>query len=270
MSFVTNVQNLATRVATEFKALRNLVNGNAADLSGLNTTVKTNLVAAINEVNSKPSGTGGASINDAATSTTTVWSSNKTDSEIGARVATVVNAAPTTLDTLDELAAALGDDPNFATTTATALGNRVRFDAAQTLTAPQQTQARTNIGAGTSSLAIGTTGTTAAAGNDSRLSDARAPLGHSASHATGGTDPVTPAAIGAAAASHSHTATNISDSTAVGRSVLTAVDAAAARTAIGAGVSNVVIGTTAGTAADAAAVGDTTADFVATFNAGLL
>jgi hypothetical protein len=33
---------------------------------------------------------------------------------------------------------------------------------------------------------------------DTRLSDARVPLAHAASHATGGTDPVTPAAIGAA------------------------------------------------------------------------
>lgn len=37
---------------------------------------------------------------------------------------------------------------------------------------------------------------------------------------------------------HTHTATQISDSTATGRSVLTAVDAAAARTAIGAGTGN--------------------------------
>ncbi|MFD6934670.1 SGNH/GDSL hydrolase family protein [Streptomyces goshikiensis] len=36
-----------------------------------------------------------------------------------------------------------------------------------------------------------------AAGNDSRLSDARTPLGHAASHATGASDPITPAAIGA-------------------------------------------------------------------------
>lgn len=58
--------------------------------------------------------------------------------------------------------------------------------------------ARTAIGAGTSNLAIGTTGTTAKAGD------------------------------------YQPTAANISDSTAVGRSVLTAADALAARTAIGA------------------------------------
>lgn len=43
------------------------------------------------------------------------------------------------------------------------------------LTAADQAAARTAIGAGTSSLVIGTSGTTAAAGNDSRLSDARPP-----------------------------------------------------------------------------------------------
>lgn len=48
--------------------------------------------------------------------------------------------------------------------------------------------------------------------------------------------------------SHTHVSTAISDSTTTGRSVLTAVDAAAARTAIGAGTSSLVIGTGAGNA----------------------
>lgn len=49
---------------------------------------------------------------------------------------------------------------------------------------------------------------------------------------------------------HNHVATDVSDSTATGRAVLTAADAAAARTVIGAGTSSLVIGTTAGTAAE--------------------
>jgi len=61
-------------------------------------------------------------------------------------------ASPATLDTLAEIADALDGDPNFAATVAAVLANRVRFDAAQTLTVPQQAQARTNIGAGTSSF----------------------------------------------------------------------------------------------------------------------
>ena len=39
-------------------------------------------------------------------------------------VANLVDSAPGTLDTLNELAAALGDDPNFATTTATNIGTK--------------------------------------------------------------------------------------------------------------------------------------------------
>jgi hypothetical protein len=53
---------------------------------------------------------------------------------------------------------------------------------------------------------------------------------------------------GKAATTHTHTASQISDSTATGRSVLTAADATAARTAIGAGTSNLVIGTSSSTA----------------------
>lgn len=41
------------------------------------------------------------------------------------RVAGLVNSAPAALDTLKELSTALGDDPNFATTMTTALGNKV-------------------------------------------------------------------------------------------------------------------------------------------------
>lgn len=41
---------------------------------------------------------------------------------VDAVVASILNAPPAALDTLDELAAALGDDPNFATTVTTQLG----------------------------------------------------------------------------------------------------------------------------------------------------
>ena len=39
-------------------------------------------------------------------------------------LANLVDSAPGTLDTLNELAAALGDDPNFATTVATEIGKK--------------------------------------------------------------------------------------------------------------------------------------------------
>lgn len=46
-------------------------------------------------------------------------------SYVDAAVATLVDAAPETLDTLSELAAALGNDPNFATTVATNIGTKI-------------------------------------------------------------------------------------------------------------------------------------------------
>jgi len=251
MSLSTNVSNLATRIATEVKAIRTLVNGNAADLSSLSTTEKSNLVAAINElkdtlgssvsdmagntvsdklssINNKigntmmlPSGAmnvvdaindlkdlldnidltsiiddnnttttttwssskisevydvlgsgvsanpgqtvseklsslyntigdtmmypGGftsvvdeleelkglidnidlsALINDEATATNTTWSSQKISDNISSAVLAVVDMAPEALDTLNELAAALGDDANYASTITTALSGK--------------------------------------------------------------------------------------------------------------------------------------------------
>lgn len=149
MSLATNVVNLATRVATEVKSIRTLINGNTVGLPGLTTSTKTNLVAAINEVQAAvvaAAANAGAKINDATASATTTYSGSKIEQLVSAATAALVASAPTTLDTLDELAAALGDDANFAASTATALGNRVRFDAAQTLTTAQALQARTNTG----------------------------------------------------------------------------------------------------------------------------
>lgn len=48
-----------------------------------------------------------------------------TPSDISTAIAGLVDTAPGTLDTLNELAAALGDDPNFATTIATSLSLKV-------------------------------------------------------------------------------------------------------------------------------------------------
>lgn len=62
MSLSTNITNLATRIATECKALRTLINGNATDLSALTTTAKTNLVAAINELDADIAGLGSGGV----------------------------------------------------------------------------------------------------------------------------------------------------------------------------------------------------------------
>lgn len=48
-----------------------------------------------------------------------------TETYVDTKVAGIVNSAPETLDTLNELAAALGNDKNFATTVSTQIGNKV-------------------------------------------------------------------------------------------------------------------------------------------------
>jgi hypothetical protein len=79
--------------------------------------------------------------------TATTYSANKINSAISTAISNLVNGASTTLDTLNEIAAALGNDANFATTMTNALGVRLRFDAAQTLTAAQKIQGKANLDA---------------------------------------------------------------------------------------------------------------------------
>lgn len=114
------------------------------------------------------------------------------------------------------------------------------------LKAENAATARAAIGAGTSNLTIGTTAGTAMAGNT--------PIPDAATWANLSGKPATfPPTIGttattAKAGNYQPSSANISDATAVGRSVLTAADQSAARTAIGAGTSNLALGTTATTA----------------------
>lgn len=117
------------------------------DTGTLTTTAKTSLVAALNEVNAALGSI--ALIDDLAAASVTdkTYSANKISTLISAAVAGLVASSPLALDTLNELSNALANDPSFAATIATALGNRVRVDAAQTFTALEQAQARTNIGA---------------------------------------------------------------------------------------------------------------------------
>ena len=51
-------------------------------------------------------------------------------------ISSITDSAPATLDTLNELAAALGDDPNFATSTASAIGERLTIASASAIYLP--------------------------------------------------------------------------------------------------------------------------------------
>jgi hypothetical protein len=115
-----------TATSTEVSAIRTLIGGTSTSgIGALTTTDKSSLVAAINEVKATGGGGGGGSgleIDDAVTSLVKVWSSSKTAAEIAATVTAILNGAPTALNTLDELAAAVNDDANFAATVVTLLG----------------------------------------------------------------------------------------------------------------------------------------------------
>jgi hypothetical protein len=73
-----------------------------------------------------------------------------TTAYVQAELADLIGIAPLTLDTLNELALALGEDANFSTTVTTALSNRLRVDINnQGLNSTQQGNGRTNLGLGT-------------------------------------------------------------------------------------------------------------------------
>lgn len=148
MTINTNLTDLATTIAAALKASRVLLNNNATDLAALTTTEKGNLVGALNEL--KTAIDAASVINDAASNTTTSWSGSKVASEISSSIATavsdLVNGAPLALDTLSELATALGDNDSDIAALVTGLDNRVRYDAAQTLDAGEKVQVNANTG----------------------------------------------------------------------------------------------------------------------------
>ena len=133
----------------EIMVLRDFINNlsvHQSTLTALTTTDKTSLVKAINEL--KSSIDNATSINDTGTSTSATWSSDKINTSINNAVSALVDGAGTTLDTLKELADALGNDANFAATLAEQMGKRVRVDAAQTFTVAEQAQGCSNLGIG--------------------------------------------------------------------------------------------------------------------------
>jgi len=80
---------------------------------------------------------------------------------VGTAVSDLVGAAPSDLDTLNELAAALADDASFSSTINTALGNRLRVDTnSQNLSSTQKTNALTNLGISSGSGVTSVSGTT--------------------------------------------------------------------------------------------------------------
>lgn len=148
MTLETRIIALAQAIGHDIKDLT----AKQGDLTSLTTTAKSSLVAALNElkaaIDTLAAQPAGAQIDDGVTVTDKTWSSSHIQTQIASAISALVDSSPATLDTLNELAAALGNDPNFATTISTAIGNRIRYDDVQTLTAPQKLQACENIGVG--------------------------------------------------------------------------------------------------------------------------
>ena len=66
---------------------------------------------------------------------------------VAVAIGAMIDAAPGAMDTLNELAAALGDDPNFATTVTNALAGKLAT-ASNLADLPNKGTARSNLGLG--------------------------------------------------------------------------------------------------------------------------
>lgn len=67
----------------------------------------------------------GSTVESKVTEIINTLGSKTTLAQVQAEIAKLVNSAPATLDTLKELATAIGNDPNFATTISNQLANKV-------------------------------------------------------------------------------------------------------------------------------------------------
>ena len=141
MSLQTQLHSFVLRAAQEF----NTLSAKIGSLATLSTTDKTNLVAAINEL--KTAVNASTSINDSQVTTTTTYSSSKIVTLLDALKNEILGGADAAYDTLLELQQAIQADQSGITALLDAVNKRVRYDAAQTLTAAEQAQARSNIGA---------------------------------------------------------------------------------------------------------------------------
>lgn len=152
MSLQSRIESLVLRLAAEFKTIY----GQVGTLANLSTTDKINLVSAINELRAQIATLEGATVIDDANSASisTTFSASKITGLLDALKADLLGGADAAFDTLKELQTAIQNDQSGIAALLAAVDARVRFDAAQSLTAQEQTQARSNIGA-MSAAAVG-------------------------------------------------------------------------------------------------------------------
>lgn len=110
-----------------------------AQITGLQTALDAKAPLASPALSGSPT----APTATAGTNTTQI----ATTAFVAAAIGALIDAAPGAMDTLNELAAALGDDPSFATTVTNALAGKL--SAASNLSdLPNKTTARSNLGLG--------------------------------------------------------------------------------------------------------------------------
>jgi hypothetical protein len=117
----TNLYYTSARANTDF-------DGRLATKSTTDLTEGTNLYHTTARARAAVSGSTGITYTEgtgAIAVDSTIATKTYADSAAASAAAAIVDSSPATLDTLNELAAALGDDPNFATTVSTALGNKL-------------------------------------------------------------------------------------------------------------------------------------------------
>ena len=141
MSLATRIESLVIRVAQEFNDVR----AKTGNLANLTTTDKSNLVAAINEL--KAAVVSSSEIDDANIAISSTYSSSKIVTLLDALKSEILGGADAAYDTLLEIQQLLQNGTTGLDALLAAVNNRVRFDAAQALSAPEQAQARSNIGA---------------------------------------------------------------------------------------------------------------------------
>ncbi|WP_293765796.1 hypothetical protein [uncultured Aquitalea sp.] len=147
MSLTARITALSQAMAGDVKSINAVI----GLLSALNTANKTSIVASINEVLAlaqNASSSACASISDTTTETGKTWSSSKITDKLVALKAEILGGASSAYDTLLEIEQKLGSDDTALAGLLQAVGNRIAFDQAQSLTTAQKLQACNNLGVG--------------------------------------------------------------------------------------------------------------------------
>lgn len=152
MAYPTNNKTGAQNLVDLVLAIRDA----QGQRGSLTTTDKDSLVDAINEVVASLAALrqvveSKTEIDDSVATATNVWSALKTTTKISESCAAVkneiLNGAGSAYDTLKELADLITTNKSAIEALQGLAAGHVKFDAAQSLTAAQKTQARSNIGA---------------------------------------------------------------------------------------------------------------------------